>query len=221
MDSKRQHKFSRQMQKDLSDIFVRDSRHFFGNNLVTITGVEVAVDLSLAKVYFSVFPISQAKEVMFNLNDRKGEIRGKLGHLIGKRTRKIPELAFFLDDTEEKAHHMDTLIESLNIPPEEGELNEHDKPAEHQRAGRVMWVACTKVSLNHHLVRPMSAERQKDASQDSRWKCNCPPRFPAKVKQTKLVVGFGKRPQLRPAARQRLRDHQQRQDAAGHVNDQL
>ncbi len=119
MDSKRQHKFSRQILKDLSQVFQRDPHHFFGTSLVTITDVEVAVDLSLAKIYFSVMPNHNADTVLQKLNERKNEIRGKLGNLIGKRIRKIPELAFFHDNTEEKASHIDKLIDSLDIPPAE------------------------------------------------------------------------------------------------------
>jgi ribosome-binding factor A len=45
------------------------------------------------------------------------EIRKHLGNKIGKRVRKIPEIAFFHDDTEEKASYMDRLIDNLDIPP--------------------------------------------------------------------------------------------------------
>lgn len=117
MESKRQHKFSRQIHKDISDVFQKDPKHFFGDNLVTITKVDVAVDLSLAKVFFSVFPVNKGHDVIENLDKLKSEIRKKLGNLIGKRIRKIPELAFFLDELEEKASYMDQLINSLDIPP--------------------------------------------------------------------------------------------------------
>lgn len=117
MESKRQHKYARQIQKDLSDIFQRNTAHFFGNNLVTIMGIEVAVDFSLARVYFSVFPFDATERVIENLNKHKGEIRWQLGNKIGKQVRIVPELAFFSDDTEEKASHMDQLIGRLNIPP--------------------------------------------------------------------------------------------------------
>lgn len=124
MDSMRQHKFSRQILKDINEIFQKDPRHFFGQNLVTITEVEVAVDLSLAKIYFSVLPQNNAEDVLMSLNERKREIRGKFGNLIGKRIRIVPELAFFHDNTEEKANHMDKLIDSLDIPPTEEKTEE-------------------------------------------------------------------------------------------------
>tara|TARA_Y100001972_G_scaffold107277_1_gene136299 strand:- start:324 stop:698 length:375 start_codon:yes stop_codon:yes gene_type:complete len=118
MDSKRQHKFSRQIQKDLSEIFQRDPRHFFNNSLVTITGVEVSPDLGFAKVYLSVFPVKDVEDVFYNIEQKKGEIRKLLGNKIGKRVRIVPELAFFHDNTEEEASKIDRLIDNLNIPPD-------------------------------------------------------------------------------------------------------
>jgi ribosome-binding factor A len=121
MDSKRQLKFSRQIQKDISEIFQKDPRHFFGNALVTVTDVEVSPDLALAKIYLSVFPIKEKDDVFFSIENKKGEIRRILGNKIGKRVRIIPELAFFHDDTEERASYMDQLIDKLDIPPEDEE----------------------------------------------------------------------------------------------------
>lgn len=117
MQSKRQHKFARQIQKDLSEIFQKDPRHFFGPSFVTLTGVEMSPDLGLAKVFLSVFPIKDADQVFFEINEKKSEVRKLLGNKIGKQVRIIPELAFIHDDTEERASQMDKLINSLNIPP--------------------------------------------------------------------------------------------------------
>ncbi len=118
MDGKRQNKYSRQILKDLTEIFQKDPRHFFGSAFVTVTGVEVSPDLSLARVYFSVLPISGADGVFDRINELKSEVRKLLGNKIGKRIRKIPELAFFHDATGEQASKMDKLIDSLDIPPE-------------------------------------------------------------------------------------------------------
>lgn len=117
MESKRQHKFSRQIHKDISDVFQKDPKHYFGNSLATIVKVDVAIDLSVAKVFFSVYPVSEGEKVIASLDKHKSEIRKKLGLLIGKRIRKIPELAFFLDSVEEQASYMDKLIDDLKIPP--------------------------------------------------------------------------------------------------------
>lgn len=119
MKSKRQTKFGRQLQKDLAEIFQQNTLHFFGNSLVTITEISVSPDLGLARVYLSVFPIKDSERVFENLNSLKSEIRLKLGRKIGSRVRIIPELAFFHDDTEEKASKIDKLIDGLDIKSEE------------------------------------------------------------------------------------------------------
>lgn len=121
MEGTRQHRHARQMLKDLNEVFQKDSRHFFGSSFVTLTEVDVSPDLSLAKVYFSVLPASEAEAVMERLSDLKSEVRKLLGLKIGKRIRKIPDLAFFYDDTQEKASKMDRLIDSLDIPKEKEE----------------------------------------------------------------------------------------------------
>ena len=118
MESKRQHQYSRQIQKDLGHIFQRDTRYFFLDHLVSIMRVETAPDLCITKIYFSVCPVHNGPKVLENLNDKKSEVRWRLGKRIGKSIRKIPELAFFIDDTAEEASRMDQIINHLNIPPE-------------------------------------------------------------------------------------------------------
>jgi len=126
MESKRQQKYSRQILKDLGEVFQKDPRHYFGSSLVTLTGTEVSPDLSFVKCYFSVLPETNAEEVLFNLNEKKSEIRKHLGNIIGKRVRIVPVLAFFLDDTEVNASKLDKLIDSLVIPPAPEEDSEED-----------------------------------------------------------------------------------------------
>ena len=118
MDSLRRNKYSRQIQKDLGDILLRNSSTYYGNNMVSVTEVEVSPDLSLARVYFSIFPDANADSVMEKLESRKSEIRGHLGRLIGKQARKVPELAFFNDNGESNAQKIESLINSLEIPPD-------------------------------------------------------------------------------------------------------
>ncbi len=124
MESKRQIKYGRQLQKDLAEIFQKDPNHYFGSSLGTITEVSVSPDLGLARVYLSIFPINQAENVFNHLNDIKGEVRLKLGKKIGSRVRIVPEIAFFHDDTQEQAGKIDHLISKLNIPPAPSEEEE-------------------------------------------------------------------------------------------------
>ena len=121
MDSKRQHKFSKLILKDLAEIFQHDYRDSFNPAFVTLTDVEISPDLGIASIYVSVLPTSEKDRVMDSLEHKKSHIRGELGKRIGKQARIVPELRFFLDETEEKAAKMDALFNNLHIPPAEEE----------------------------------------------------------------------------------------------------
>jgi ribosome-binding factor A len=127
MDSKRQHKYSKLILRDLAEIFQHDFRDSFGKAFVTLTGVEVSPDLAVASVYVSVLPNSEQDHVMETLGYRKSHIRGELGRRIGKQARIVPDLRFFLDETEANATQIDDLFRGLNIPPAEESTESSDE----------------------------------------------------------------------------------------------
>ena len=118
MDTTRQHKYSKLILRDLAEIFQRDYRDSFGPAFVTLTSVEVSPDLSIASVYISVLPSSEKEQVLESIEHKKSRIRGELGRRIGKQARIVPDLRFFLDETEENASKMDDLFKDLDIPPD-------------------------------------------------------------------------------------------------------
>lgn len=118
-ESKRQLKFSKLIQEEISDIYQRRFQGSFAGSLVTISGVEMSPDLSFAKIFVSVFPSAETGTVMEKLNEDKSQIRGDLGRRIGKNVRIIPEIAFFSDATAEEADRIDKIIDDLVIPPKE------------------------------------------------------------------------------------------------------
>ena len=113
----RQQKFSRLIQKELSDVFVRDRRGVLENAFITITEVRMSPDLSVAKIYLSMMLAKDKKAVLDKIIKRKNEIRKALGDKIAKQVRIIPELIFYIDEVEENAQKMDALIGTLVIPP--------------------------------------------------------------------------------------------------------
>ena len=115
--STRQQKFSRLIQKELSDIFQRDKRGILDKAFITIADVKVSPDLGLAKIYISMMLAKDKQAILEKLNLRKKEIRKELGDKIGKQVRIIPELAFYIDEVEENAQRMDDIINNLHIPP--------------------------------------------------------------------------------------------------------
>ena len=115
----RQQKFSRLIQKELSDIFQRDQRGILGSTFITIMDVRVSPDLSFARVYVSLMLAKDKKAVLEKLDTHKKEIRKALGDRIRNQARIVPEIGFFLDEVEENAEKMENLLKGLQIPPAE------------------------------------------------------------------------------------------------------
>src|SRR5688572_15972923 len=109
----RQLKFARLIQKEISEIFQRDKRGILDNAFVTVADVRVSPDLGVAKIYVSMMLAKDKVAVLEKIKSRKGEIRKALGDKIRKQVRVIPELVFFMDEIEENAQRMDSLINNL------------------------------------------------------------------------------------------------------------
>jgi ribosome-binding factor A len=117
----RQQKYGRLIQKELSDIFLKDKRGFLGNSFITIAEVKLSPDLSIAKVYLSLTLTKDKNAVLQNIQHHKSEIRKALGDRIRNQARIIPDLIFFMDEVEENAQKIEDLIKSLNIPKDKNE----------------------------------------------------------------------------------------------------
>jgi ribosome-binding factor A len=115
----RQQKYNKLIQKELSDIFLKDKRSILDQAFITIAEVKMSPDLSVAKVYISMTLAKDKNTTLDRLNSHKSEIRKALGDKIRKQVRIIPELAFFIDEVEENAQRLEDLINKLHIPKEE------------------------------------------------------------------------------------------------------
>ena len=121
METKRQQKFGRQIQKDLSDIFQKEFKMLFGNGMVTVTEVKISPDLSVARCSLSFLLIDDREAVMDQIDLQNKAIRNALANRIRKQVRIIPNLVFFLDDTAAYAAKIEALFEGLVIPPADGD----------------------------------------------------------------------------------------------------
>lgn len=108
--STRQLKVARELQKDIAEIIRSKGMAAFGGAMVSVTEVRISPDLSVAKVYVSVFPSAKSEELMQLVNENARTIRGELGRIVAKQFRIVPELAFFLDSSLDYAEHIDELL---------------------------------------------------------------------------------------------------------------
>lgn len=109
MESTRQSKISRLIQKELSEIFLLQAKSMNGV-LVSVTSTRISPDLSIARVYVSVFPSDRSDEIVKNLNVNMRSIRFELGNRLRHQLRIIPELKFFIDDSLDYLERIDELL---------------------------------------------------------------------------------------------------------------
>lgn len=109
METTRQNKISRLIQKELSEIFLLQTKAMNGV-LVSVSAVRISPDLSVARVYLSVFPSSRNEEIVKNINANMKSIRYELGTRVRHQLRIIPELRFFVDDSLDYIEKIDELL---------------------------------------------------------------------------------------------------------------
>ena len=111
MESTRQLKVSRLLQKDLGEIFQRESRNLSRGAMVTVTKVHVTPDLAMAKVYLSLFVTEDKSSLLIHIKKHGKEIRYHLGKRIAKQIRVVPELVFYLDDSLDYIDNIERLLD--------------------------------------------------------------------------------------------------------------
>ena len=109
MESQRQQRISRLLQKDLGEILQLEGRNWFPGAMVTVTKVQVTSDLSIARVYLSIFG-KPADDVISVMNSKAREARRLLGMRVKNQLRHVPELRFFVDDSLDYIENIERLL---------------------------------------------------------------------------------------------------------------
>ncbi len=109
MESTRIKKVERLVQKELSLIFQQKATYYLGK-LISVTVVRVSPDLSVARVYLSIFPVSEIEKVIEMVVNDTGKIKYELGKKLRNQLRKLPDLKFFIDDSLDHADKINELL---------------------------------------------------------------------------------------------------------------
>lgn len=112
MESQRQSKVARLIQKELGDIFQKQGNNLFGGGMISVTVVRMTPDLGIAKVYISIFPPQRRKEIFETVNHQTKTLRHELGRRVKNQLRHVPELNFYIDDSLDYVQRIDDLLDS-------------------------------------------------------------------------------------------------------------
>lgn len=113
MESQRQKKVARLIQRDLSDIFLQASREYYVGMMVTITHVFVSKDLSMAKVYLSLFPDQKKQEVFESIQLKRSHIKHQLSLKLKDQMRKTPDLIFYIDNSLDHYEKINKILKDI------------------------------------------------------------------------------------------------------------
>ena len=108
--STRQNKISRLIQREMAEIILKINKTKFTGKLISVTVVRVTKDLSIARIYLSIFPSEFAKEILNEIEISSKQLRGELGRKLGKTLRVIPDLQFYIDDSLDYIDNINKLI---------------------------------------------------------------------------------------------------------------
>jgi len=110
MDNKRLNRVSRLIQKEINTYFQQKANTEYLRSIISATIIRVTADLSLARIYLSIFPTEKQKEVFNLIQTNKSKIKYEIGKIIGKQLRKVPDFEFFIDDSLDYAERIDNLL---------------------------------------------------------------------------------------------------------------
>jgi ribosome-binding factor A len=117
METNRQKKIGALLQKDLVDILQGEIRkNNISNLILSVSKVIVTTDLSIAKVYLSVFPSDKGAEILAAVKSNAPLIKHDLSQRVKLQLRKVPNLVFFIDDTLDRMEVIDRELTGENNP---------------------------------------------------------------------------------------------------------
>ncbi|MBT2160262.1 30S ribosome-binding factor RbfA [Zobellia laminariae] len=123
METQRQKKISGVIQGDIVDILQRAAiEGGLKGTLISVSKVSVTTDLSIAKVYISIFPNKDAKELMEGIKSNQPLIKHELSQRTKNQLRRVPELLFFLDDSLDYIENIEKSLKGEDNPIENRDL---------------------------------------------------------------------------------------------------
>ncbi|MCF6308659.1 MAG: 30S ribosome-binding factor RbfA [Flavobacteriaceae bacterium] len=123
METNRQKKIAGVLQNDLAVVLqkmLRDSGQL--GIIISVSKVTVTTDLSLSKVYTSIFPSDKSEEIVKELNELKPKIKHQIAQKTKHQLRKMPDLVFFNDDSLEYISNIEEAVKGKNDPIKDTDL---------------------------------------------------------------------------------------------------
>ncbi len=128
METKRQRQVAELVKRNFSIVLQSEGTYVYGSEpLVTVTSVKMTPDLSLAKIYLSIWNTENKQAVLLQLEEEQVRLRQALAHRLKRQVRRIPDIAMYLDDTLDEMFRVDSLFDRLH---DENQMGKEEEGAE-------------------------------------------------------------------------------------------
>ncbi len=124
METKRQLQVAELIKRNFSMVLQQEGTYVYGPQaLVTVTGVKVTPDFSLAKIYLSIYNVDNKQGVLLEMEENQVRLKQAMAQRIRKQIRRVPEIAFYLDDTLDEMYRLSSLFDRLHDDNQMGETD--------------------------------------------------------------------------------------------------
>lgn len=113
MDNKRQLQISELIKRNFGPVLQQQGIYMYGDAFVTVTAVRITPDLSQAKIYVSIFNTPDKEKVLQKLVNHTHLLKQELASRIKHQVRRIPQIAFFMDETIDEMYRVDELFDKI------------------------------------------------------------------------------------------------------------
>lgn len=120
-ESKRQKQVGEVIRRHFGSVLMAEGSYIYGQAMVTVTNVIMSSDLGLAKIYLSIYNEENKDGVMSLMDAHLVPLRKALAQRIKKHVRRIPHIAFYIDDTVDEMYRVDALFDSIGMPKTQDE----------------------------------------------------------------------------------------------------
>lgn len=114
MESKRQKQTAEVIKRHFGGVLLEQGSYIYGEAFVTVTKVQVTPDISLAKIYLSVFNTEDKDGVIEKIRENVSSLKRDLGRRIRRHVRRIPQISFYNDDTLDEMYRLNQLFDKLH-----------------------------------------------------------------------------------------------------------
>ncbi len=114
METKRQRQVAELVKRNFGVLLQHEGGYIYGTEpMVTVTSVKMTPDLSLAKIYLSVYNTENKQAVMLTLEEERNRLRQGLAYRLKRQLRRIPDISFYLDDTIDEMYRVEAMFDRL------------------------------------------------------------------------------------------------------------